>query len=122
MRLRNLVALDASNNKLEYIHENASLMVNRLNYLPFQICLLRNLQFLKLQQNELKNLPYSLLYGRRYRELNLTENPHLFAEPTEEQNETGESKKEVPDLKHIALARAFNCRFVRVLNLFKNVV
>ncbi|KAI6183088.1 Leucine Rich repeat-containing domain protein [Aphelenchoides bicaudatus] len=90
-RFKNLVALDASNNKIEYVHEN--------------FCLLRSLQFLKLQQNNLRNVPYSLLYGHRYRELDLSGNSQLFIKHAEV---VEGNPSEVPYLKVLTLARLFN--------------
>jgi hypothetical protein len=57
-------------------------------------------------------LSYTLLYARRYRELNLTDNPHLFVEPPKNQSTESETRIEIPDLKIISMARMFNLRFV----------
>lgn len=59
-----------------------------------------------------------MLYGRRYRELDLTENTRLFTDyqPVVEQEQRASTSEgfenAVPMLKHIVLARLFNQRYV----------
>jgi hypothetical protein len=66
-----------------------------------------------LSQNNLHYIPYGMIYGRRYRKIDLTGNPRLFNPRSIDKIRSDVNRLEhmVADLKFIALANAFNYRY-----------